>query len=113
MPQLPQTSRGSSRMITSTRPVREVLLEVLRNWNRNQAFRIVAAISMAWVLGSVGIHLAERGNNVRFDTWGESFFSVWILLFSGLDEPPKTLVGKFIAMVLLGTGVGLAGLFTG
>ena len=35
------------------------------------------------------------------------------MLFSGLDEPPKTAIGRLFAMVLLGTGVGLAGLFTG
>src|SRR5215211_6781822 len=105
--------RSSARNVVSSRPLREIVVTALHNWNRNQAFRIVAAITVAWVVGSVGIHLAEQGNNVAFDTWGESFFSVWVMLFSGLESPPKTLVGRFFAMVLLGTGVGLAGLFTG
>jgi voltage-gated potassium channel len=62
----------------------------------------------------VGIHLAERdGGNPAFGTWVESFWSVWVLLFSGLDAPPATATGRFFAMILLGTGVGLAGLFTG
>src|SRR4051794_2872171 len=113
MPETTPTRRGSSVQIVSARPIREVVAGALRNWNRNQAFRIVAAISIAWVVGSVGIHLAERGNNTHFDTWGESFFSVWVMLFSGLESPPKTFAGRFFAMVLLGTGVGLAGLFTG
>ncbi len=88
-------------------------MAVLARWNRHQVVRIVAAISLAWIVGAVGIHLAERGDNPAFDTWTESFWSVWVLLFSGLDQPPKTGVGKAFAMILLGTGVGLAGLFTG
>lgn len=99
--------------VISTRPLRELLVAALHNWNRNQALRIVAAISVAWVVGSVGLHFAEQGNRSDFETWTESFFNVWVLLFSGLDNPPKTAMGRFFAMVLLGTGVGLAGLFTG
>jgi voltage-gated potassium channel len=95
------------------RPRRDALLAALENWNRNQAIRIVAAVMLAWVVGAVGIHLAERGDNPDFNTLGESFFSVWVMLFSGLDNPPKTALGRLFAMVLLGTGVGLAGLFTG
>ena len=68
---------------------------------------------VAWGGGVVGLHLAERGGNPAFETWTGSFLSVWVLLFSGLDEPPKTALGRVFAMVLLGTGVGLAGLFTG
>lgn len=95
------------------RAARMMLLAVLHRWNRHQAFRVVAAMLLAWLIGSVGIHLAERGDNEQFNTWSESFFSVWLMLFSGLDEPPKTLAGRLLAMLLLGTGVGLAGLFTG
>ena len=65
------------------------------------------------MIGTVGIHLAERDLNPAFATWDRSFWSVWVLLFSGLDETPQTSLGKFFAMILLGTGVGLAGLFTG
>lgn len=99
--------------LISSQTRREALLSVLRNWNRYQAIRIVAAIIIAWVIGAAGIHLAERGGNPAFDTWTESFWSVWVILFSGLEDPPKTALGRLFAMVLLGTGVGLAGLFTG
>jgi voltage-gated potassium channel len=92
---------------------REALQTFLGHWNRHQVFRIIAAILVAWVIGAVGIHLAEQGSNPAFDTWTESFWSVWVLLFSGLDEPPRTATGRIFAMILLGTGVGLAGLFTG
>jgi voltage-gated potassium channel len=66
-----------------------------------------------WILGATAIHLAERGGHSAFDSWTDSFFNVWVLLFAGPDEAPKTLIGRLISMVLLGLGVGLAGLFTG
>jgi voltage-gated potassium channel Kch len=92
---------------------RHSIVTVLSYWNRHQLFRVVGAVLLAWVVGTIGIHLAERGHNPAFDTWSESFFSVWILLFSGLDQPPRTTLGRLFAMVLLGAGVGLAGIFTG
>src|SRR3954451_17372242 len=92
---------------------RAAILDFLTHWNRHQAVRIVAAMLVAWVIGSIGIHLAEKGGNPAFNTWGESLWSVWVMLFSGLENPPRTTLGRVFAMVLLGTGVGLAGLFTG
>ena len=80
---------------------------------RNQVFRILAAVLVVWVVGATGIHLAEGNDNPAFGTWTESFFNVWVLLFAGPDEAPKTAIGRLISMVLLGLGVGLAGLFTG
>ncbi len=80
---------------------------------KNQFLRILAAVVFVWVVGATGIHLAERGDNPPFDTWTESFWNVWVLLFAGPDEKPKTAIGRLISMILLGTGVGLAGLFTG
>ncbi len=88
------------------------IADVLRRWNRNQLVRIVEAMLVAWVIGAVGIHLAEQGENPSFFTWTESFWRVWVILFSGLDEAPKTWMGRVFAMILLGTGMGLAGLFT-
>jgi voltage-gated potassium channel len=86
---------------------------LLRALRRNQVFRIVVAVMMVWVLGATGIHLAERGGNPPFDTWSESFWNVWVMLFAGPDQAPQTAIGRLISMVLLGLGVGLAGLFTG
>ena len=86
---------------------------LLNAWDRNQLARLGATVFIAWLIGTVGIHLAERDLNPAFATWDRSFWSVWVLLFSGLDETPQTSLGKFFAMILLGTGVGLAGLFTG
>ncbi len=67
---------------------------------------------MIWVVGAVALHLAEQDANADFATWTESFWNVWVLLFSGLDNPPKTIPGRMVTMVLLVLGVGLAGLFT-
>jgi voltage-gated potassium channel len=92
---------------------RQAIIDVLARWNRNQLARIVAAIVLVWILGAVIIHLAEGHDNPAFNTYVESLWSVWVLLFSGLDTPPQTTVGRLAAMVLLGAGVGLAGLFTG
>jgi voltage-gated potassium channel len=68
-----------------------------------------------WVVGATGIHLAEEGPGGQgpFDTWTESFWNVWVMIFAGPDNAPKTAIGRLISMVLLGLGVGLAGLFTG
>lgn len=92
---------------------REAIVATLARWNRNQPVRIAAAVFIAWVGGAVGIHFAEVGQNPAFNSWPESFWSVWVILFSGIEDQPHTALGKVFAMVLLGAGVGLAGLFTG
>ena len=88
---------------------------LLATVRRNQVARILAAMAVLWVVGAAGIHLAEHGarDDGPFDTWTESFWNVWVMIFAGPDNAPKTAVGRLIAMVLLGLGVGLAGLFTG
>ena len=68
---------------------------------------------VVWIVGAAAIHLAERGSNVEFRTWTSSLWNVWVILFSGIGEPPHTLLGRGLAMLLLGAGVGLAALFTG
>lgn len=95
-----------------SRAWREALLSALRDWNRHQISRIVAAVLLSWLIGGVAIHLAEQDANSDFSTWSDSFWNVWVLLFSGLDSPPKTALGRLLTMVLLVLGVGLAGLFT-
>ncbi len=92
---------------------RELWMEVFRTLRRSQVVRILVLMSVAWFIGALGIHLAEKGGNPAFDSFGESLWNVFVLMFSGVEDPPKTFVGRFVTMVLLGTGVGLAGLFTG
>jgi voltage-gated potassium channel len=50
--------------------------------------------------------------NPEFATWGDALWGVWVLLFSGLDQPPKTTGGRLVTMAILVVGVGTAGLFT-
>src|SRR5262249_58577333 len=66
------------------------------------------------LVGAVVFYLTEQRETPGFSSFLESLWSVWALLFSGLDDAytPHTVVGRAIAMVLLVAGVGLAGLFT-
>ena len=92
---------------------RTLLLSKLASWNRNQVIRVAVAVVLTWLAGAAGLYFAERGQDgSEFDTWGDALWGVWVLLFSGLDNPPATLAGRVIAMILLVLGVGLAGLFT-
>jgi voltage-gated potassium channel len=91
---------------------REALLSALAAWNRHQVARIIGAVALAWLLGATALYLAERGVNSDFATWGEALWKVWVLLFSGLDQPPKTVAGRLLTMAILVLGVGTAGLFT-
>lgn len=95
-----------------SRPIREELVAFLTYWNRHEVGRIVGGTFVAWLVGATAMYLAERRHNPAFSTWSESLWSVWVLLFSGLDQPPSTVGGRLVAMVLLVLGVGLAGLFT-
>jgi voltage-gated potassium channel len=91
---------------------RQSFFRLLSGWNRYQVGRVVLGIGLIWLIGACGLYLAEGHTNPAFDTLGESLWSVWVLLFSGLDEQPHTVAGRLLAMFLLVAGVGLAGLFT-
>ena len=81
-------------------------------WNRYQVGRVVGGVVLVWLVGALGLNLVEGPTNPAFATFPESLWSVWVLLFSGLDEAPETAIGRLLAMALLVAGVGLAGLFT-
>jgi voltage-gated potassium channel len=91
---------------------REAVLTILTDWNRYQVARVVGAVALVWLIGAAGLHLVERKANPDFEGWGGSFWSVGVLLFSGLDQPPKTAAGRLLAMSIIVFGVGTAGLFT-
>ncbi len=112
---MPRTTRRYLRRVLRTlgsRRWREAFLAGLTAWNRHQVARIIGAVAVAWLLGATALYLAERSVNSDFATWGESLWNVWVLLFSGLDQPPKTAVGRLLTMAILVLGVGTAGLFT-
>jgi voltage-gated potassium channel len=89
------------------------LVAALKKWGQVQLVRVLLAIVIAWLTGATLLFLIERGGNEAFESWWESLWNVWVLLFSGPDVSPKTRAGKIVTMALLGVGVGLAGLFTG
>jgi len=101
-----------ARPVSKRRSWRHALLTVLTGWNHYQVARVVGGVLLVWFIGALGLHLAEGHANPAFENLAESLWSVWVLLFSGLDEAPKTTAGRLLAMLLLVAGVGLAGLFT-
>lgn len=91
---------------------RDAILTAVTTWNRNQVRQVITAVFLTWLLGATVLYLVERRANPDFSTWVDSLWGVWVVLFSGLDSPPKTSVGRLVMMVLLVLGAGLAGLFT-
>lgn len=91
---------------------RELLRRLLASWNRYQTRAVLAAAVVIWLVGATLLHLSEGGHNQAFDTWGESLWNVWVILFSGVNSSPTTLLGRLVAVVVLMTGVVLTGLFT-
>jgi len=90
----------------------EAILAFLTDWDRFQVIRVVAAVALVWLLGAAAMHFVEETVNPDFESWSNSFWSVGVLLFSGLDQPPKTALGRLVAMAIIVFGVGTAGLFT-
>ena len=112
---MPRSRRRRVRRVRSTvkqKGLRGTFLRILSFWNRFQVGGVIVGVAVIWVVGSLVLHLVERETNAAFGTIGESLWNVWILIFSGEVETPKSLVGRVAAMVLLVAGVGVAGLFT-
>lgn len=112
MPKTRRRFRVNSARAIGTRGWRESVLSAWATWTRHQIARIVVAVVLAWLVGATALYFAERRVNPEFATWTDTLWNVWVLLFSGLDQPPKTVVGRLVTMVILVLGVGAAGLFT-
>jgi voltage-gated potassium channel len=93
---------------------RQRLLTAVTSWNRYQVGRVVEGVILTWLVGAIVLYAVEHRTNPAFASFAESLWSVWALLFSGLDDSyaPHTMIGRATAMFLLVAGVGLAGLFT-
>jgi len=91
---------------------RDALLRVLKSWNRHQIPKILAAVIVIWIVGGTALHLVEGSTTPAYETWRESLWNVWVTLFSGLGEAPKTVAGRLVVSGVLVVGVALAGLFT-
>lgn len=98
--------------VVQSRTWREDVLSFLSHWNRHEVMRVLGGTLLTWVVGATAMYWAEQGVNPAFATWTESLWSVWVVLFSGLEDPPSTSVGRIVSMLLLVLGVGFAGLFT-
>jgi len=85
---------------------------VLKAWNRHQIPKILAAVVVIWIVGGTALHLVEGSTTPAYETWRESLWNVWVTLFSGLGEAPKTVAGRLVVSGVLVVGVALAGLFT-
>ncbi len=99
---------------STRRKLRLAFLSVVTSWNRYQVGRVILGLIVTWLIGAVGLYLVEGRENPGFSNFGESLWTVWLVLFGGMDDSfaPKTMTGRFLAMFLLVAGVGLAGLFT-
>jgi voltage-gated potassium channel len=98
--------------ILTARHWRAAVLAAVSAWNRNQVRQVITAVILTWLLGATVLFLAEWRVDSDFATWGDALWGVWVVLFSGMDQDPKTTAGRLVMMILLVLGVGLAGLFT-
>src|SRR5438105_10991397 len=112
MSPMPRSRRRIPRPVRASAPVKRwrwrlALLAVLTNWNRYQVGRVILGLILTWLIGAVGLYLAEGRTNPGFTNFAESLWTVWILLFGGMDDSfaPKTGIGRFLAMFLLVAGV--------
>lgn len=112
MPRARRRYRARTVRAVGSRRWREKFFSAWARWNRHQIARIVIAVVLAWLAGATALYFAERHVNDDFASWSETLWNVWVLLFSGLDQPPKTALGRLITMAVLVVGVGAAGLFT-
>ena len=88
----------------------KLILQALR---RNQVARIGFVMMVVWIIGAVMVHWVESKDNPDFANLFDSFWNVFVLMFSGPENQPRSVMGRLLSMVVLGFGVALAGLFTG
>ena len=86
---------------------------ILLALRRNQVARIGFVMVIVWIADALAVHWVERRDNPEFANLFDSFWNVFILMFSGPENQPRSVAGRLLSMVVLGLGVALAGLFTG
>ena len=88
------------------------LVESLARWGRHQLGRLTVAALIVWLFGALVVYNAERRVNPGYQTYGDALWNVWLILFSGLEDSPKTLGGRLSVMLLSIVGVSLVSVFT-
>ncbi len=86
---------------------------VVRVLLRADAIPFVIVLVVAWIGGAILLYLAEHGSNPAFVSWGEALWSVLVIMFSGLEVLPETLLGRLLSLVVLAAGIGLVAVLTG
>ena len=109
---MPRSRRRTPSRSGQTSPQRRKLklrvLSLLTSWNRYQVGRIILALLVIWLIGAVGLYEIEGPGNPGFVDFKESLWTVWILLFGGMDDSfaPKTVLGRFLAVSCWSRGSG-------
>ena len=89
-----------------------LLVKSLAAWSHNQLGRLTLVALVIWFTGAAGLYFTEHGVNPSYETAFDALWNVWLLLFSGLEDAPQTVLGRLQAMVLSIIGVGLVSFFT-
>ncbi len=88
------------------------IVKSFASWIRHQLGLLIIVTVACWIFGSVMLYLVEQGVNPAYETPTDAFWNVWLILFTGLQDAPQTLVGRLVAMSLVIAGVALVGFYT-
>lgn len=104
-------SRGSLRK--ERRDEDRLLRGLLRLLRKARTLRrTILLLLIAWVVSAWLLHAAEW-DEPEFESWGESLWSVLVIMFSGFEIQPASVPGRILATVVMGTGIGLVAVLTG
>jgi voltage-gated potassium channel len=94
----------------SRRTTRQLLLAFAAR-GRSQLVVLTIAALVVWLLGSLGLYYAER-QNPEYGSPFDALWNVWLLLSTGLEDAPKSNLGRLLAMLLAIIGVAMVAFFT-
>jgi len=88
---------------------------IRRLWKRNKlSFTLALLFGLGIALVTVSTYVLEHERNEHFSTLGESFWSITVYLFSGLeDRSPVTAAGRIVAALGLLLGPALFAVLSG
>lgn len=74
--------------------------------------RSVLFLLVAWIAGALLLHFIEW-DEPAFRSWGESLWSVLVIMFSGLEVQPSTIAGRILVLAVMAAGISLVAVLTG